>query len=159
MMHVDAQLHIYGDGNIFRRIKELINQTAQQDKIFLKGKILPGELHQTAQCAYIGINLVEPFGLNQLYSLANKFFDYIQAGIPQVTMNFPEYKKINELYEVAVLLETVEINEITGKLNILLTDPVLYKRLKLNCLHARGFLNWGEEERKLINFYDNLFST
>jgi glycosyltransferase involved in cell wall biosynthesis len=159
MQHIDATLHIYGHGNIYGKIKALIKQTGQEDKIFLKGKVLPEKLQAITGQAYIGINLVEPLGLNQLYSLSNKFFDYIQAGIPQLTMNFPEYKKINELFHVAVLADTVETNEIAEKLNLMLLDPVLYGHIKNNCLHARDGLHWEKEEEKLVSFYNNFFST
>jgi hypothetical protein len=52
-------------------------------------------------------SIVEPLVLINTI-LANKFFDYIQAGIPQVTMNFPEYAAINREYEVAVLIDDLE---------------------------------------------------
>ena len=92
-----------------------------------------------------------------MYSFANKFFDYIQAGIPQLTMNFPEYKKVNEEYEVAVLINTVSANEIATALNLLLNDDVLHTRLKKNCQDAKDVLTWQNEEKQLLKFYKNLF--
>ena len=44
----------------------------------------PEELRLITAEAYIGINLVENNGLSNYLSLANKFFDYIHAGIPQL---------------------------------------------------------------------------
>jgi glycosyltransferase involved in cell wall biosynthesis len=158
MHNVDAVLFIYGDGNVFEKIKNLIKKNNLQHTIFLKGKVVPGELQLITEQAYIGINLVEPVGLNQLYSLANKFFDYIQAGIPQVTMNFPEYKKINDEFEVAVLINSVNEDEIAFALNFLLGDVALYKRLKNNCATASEIMNWQQEEKKLISFYKAVFT-
>lgn len=158
MQHVNAVLHIYGDGNIYEKIKDLIRQKKLQNKIILKGKVLPEELQLITQQAYVGINLVEPLGLNQVYSLANKFFDYIQAAIPQVTMNFNEYKKINDEKEVAVLINTVSEPEIAEAINLLLNDVVLYNKLKNNCCIARKTLNWQQEEKKLISFYNTVFA-
>ena len=77
MQHLNAQLHIYGDGNYFAQTQQLINQNNLTNKVFLKGKVLPTELEQVTLEATIGINLVENKSLNQYYSLANKFFDYI----------------------------------------------------------------------------------
>ncbi|MEP6681681.1 MAG: glycosyltransferase [Parafilimonas sp.] len=159
MLYVDATLHIYGDGNLFEKIAGLIQQHHLQHKILLKGKVVPQALQLITQEAYIGINLVEPVGLNQLYSLANKFFDYMQAGVPQITMNFPEYKKINDEFEVAVLINTVAENEIASALNLLLNDTDLYKKLKNNCTPASGIFNWQQEEKKLISFYKNVFAS
>jgi glycosyltransferase involved in cell wall biosynthesis len=157
MQNINALLFIYGDGNIFDNVESLIDTHGLKEKVFLKGKVLPEELNEITPNAYTGINLVEPQGLNQLYSLANKFFDYIQAGIPQLTMNFPEYKKINDEYEASVLIDSVNANEIADALNILLDDDVLYERLKSNCLKAREIFVWDEEEKQLLNFYKNLF--
>jgi glycosyltransferase involved in cell wall biosynthesis len=159
MKNVNAVLFIYGDGNILDKIKSLIDAHELKEKVFLKGKLLPEELNAITSNAYIGINLVEPVGLNQMYSLANKFFDYIQAGIPQLTMSFPEYKKINDENEVAVLINSVNVNEITNALNILLTDDVLYERLKKNCLAAADNFIWENEEKQLLLFYKNLFGS
>lgn len=158
MKQVDIILFMYGEGNAFDKIKSLITENKLQNKILLKGKVLPQELDAITSNFYIGINLVEPKGLNQLYSLANKFFDYIQASVPQLTMNFPEYKKVNNEYEVAVLINTDAPNEIAKALNLLLNDAVLYKRLKSNCLLAQNIFTWQEEEKQLLNFYKNVFA-
>lgn len=157
MRHVDAVLHIYGDGNIYEKIEKLIRNKELKHKIILQGKLLPERLRQAAQDAYIGINLVEPVGLNQVYSLANKFFDYIQACIPQVTMSFPEYKKINDEFNVAVLVNMVDEKEIANAINLLIKNTVLHDTLKNNCIAAREILNWQQEEKKLIPFYTKVF--
>ena len=157
MKNINAVLLIYGDGNILNKIEKLINTNRLQHKIQLKGKVLPKDLDKITQECYAGINLVEPQGLNQYYSLANKFFDYIQAGIPQLTMDFPEYKKVNDEYEVAVLINTVEPREIGSALNLLLNNTVLYKRLQSNCKLAEKVFTWQEEEKHLLSFYKQLF--
>lgn len=156
MKYIDARLDIYGDGNFMEQTKNLISANNLQDKVFLKGKVLPGELDTVAQSAYIGINLVEHIGLNQYYSLANKFFDYINTGLPQVSMNFPEYQKVNAEFEVAILIDDLQIQTIITAINKLLNDESLYKQLQQNCILARQELNWQNEEKKLIAFYKNI---
>jgi len=157
MKNIHAELHLYGDGNIREKLIKLIRKHQLEHKVIMKGKMLPAQLDTITQSAYAGINLIEPNGLNQFYSLSNKFFDYIQAAIPQLTMNFPEYKKINDLYEVAVLTDTIKVREIEEKLHILLSDVVLYEKLKSNCIMARTIFCWQKEETRLLNFYTNLF--
>ena len=159
MKQVGTKLLMCGDGIIFNAIQNLVKENNLEDKIYLKGKVLPAELDNITIGCYAGINLFEPVGLNHLYSLANKFFDYMQAGIPQLTMNFPEYKKINDEYEVAVLINTVAVNEIAAALNLLLNDAVLYERLKKNCHTAKEVFTWQNEEEQLLEFYKNLFDS
>ncbi len=158
MKTINSKLFIYGDGNFLEQTKNLIAANNLQDKVLLRGKLLPEELEKITPEAYIGINFVEYIGLNQYFSLANKFFDYIQHCVPQVTMNFPEYKRINNEFEVAVLINDLHIETITVAINSLLNDDNLYKRLQQNCLKAREELNWQNEEKKLIEFYHNNFN-
>jgi len=157
MKEVAAELHIYGDGNIMHEIKSLIIENNLSQKVLLKGKVSPTELSDITTTGYIGINLVEYTGLNQYYSLANKFFDYTHAEIPQVTMNFPEYKKINDEFEVAILIDDLQIISIQQALNKLLNDAALYHRLALNCNKAKQLYNWQNEENKLKKFYHQIF--
>ncbi len=156
MKSLDAPLHIYGDGNFMQATIDLIKENDLPNKVLLMGKRLPKELDAITQKAKIGINLVENIGLNQYYSLANKFFDYIQFETPQISMNFPEYKRINDQYEVSILLDELNETTIATAINLLLKDTALYERLKANCAVAKKHLHWGEEEKILIQFYKQL---
>ena len=158
MKNVDAELYIFGDGNFMNETPLLIKENNLENKVYLKGKVLPEELNAITSEALIGINLVEAIGLNQLYSLANKFFDYMHHEIPQITMDFPEYKKINEKFEVAILIKELSVEQIENAINELLNNPTLYEKLKQNCRLAKQAFNWQIEEKKLIAFYQKLFS-
>ena len=156
MVNVNAKLYIYGGGNFENQAKMLVIKYGLDKKVIFKGKFLPNELSNYTKSCYIGINLVEPLGLNQYFSLANKFFDYIHQQIPQVTMDFPEYSRINEEFEVAVLLSDLKPKSISEGINRILKNSVFYENLRLNCTAAREELNWQIEEKKLIKFYNEL---
>jgi len=157
MKNVDAQLHIYGDGNFMAQLKTIIGNHCLKEKVILKGKVSPDELNRITSEYYIGLNLVENIGLNQYYSLANKFFDYVHAGIPQVTMNFPEYKRINDQFEIAILIDDLKPDSISKAINELLMDDEKYNKLVHNCLEAKKVHNWENESKKLVQFYKNIF--
>ena len=154
---IDCKLVICGDGNFMPQLKELIRENGLVDQVELKGMLLPDELWETATRALLGIALWENEGLNQYLTLPNKLFDNIHAGIPQVTMNFPEFRKINEQFDVAVLIDTPLPQLIADTINNLLCDDVLYRRLQENCFKARKELNWQQEEKKLLSFYKTVF--
>lgn len=156
MKQVNGRLQIYGRGNYFNQVAQLIKEYRVTDKVQLKGAITPVELQHLTPRAAIGLNLFESSGLNQYYSLSNRFFDYIMAGIPQVCMCYPEYKVLNEKYEVALLINDPKEDTIALALNNLLCNTVVYKALQHNCLIARNVLNWENEEIKLISFYESL---
>ena len=156
MRKVNAKLLIYGNGNFFEQTKQLIEQYQVKDKVELKGYIEPGILKQVTPSAYIAVTLFEQTGLNQYYSLSNRFFDYIMSIVPQVCVNYPEYKSINDEYHIALMVDDTREETIAEALNKLLTDDVLYKEIKSNCAKARELFNWESEEKKLLQFYKNL---
>ena len=157
MKNANAELHIYGIGNFYSQVKTLIKENNLENKVKLFGATLPKDLKQITPTATFGITIFEAKGLNQYYSLANRFFDYIMAGIPQICVNYPEYKILNDEFDIAVMLDNIEIETLTNAINTLLTDEILYNRLKQNCITAREKLNWQNEEKKLLTFWKNIF--
>lgn len=154
--NIDAELVICGDGNFIQQAKKLVTENSLQDKIIFKGKILPAELHTIAQQAYIGVTLFDDKGLSNYYSLANRFFDYLHAGIPQLCVNYPVYSEINSQSPIALLIDDISSENIAAQLNNLLLNEVLYNGLKQNCLRVRQSLNWQQESVKLIQFYKSI---
>lgn len=159
MQLINCKLVICGDGNYMSKLKKLIAANQLEEKIVLKGMLPPDQLLEISVQARAGIAIAENTGLNQWLALPNKFFDYIHAGIPQVTMNFPEYSRINSEFEVAVLLNSTKPEEIAKAINNLLNDDVLYQKLRENCMAARKVLCWQNEEKKLLSFYQSVFES
>jgi glycosyltransferase involved in cell wall biosynthesis len=78
------------------------------------------------------------------------------AGTPQICVNYPLYQAINDKHDFALLIPDTHPLTIGDALNKLLEDNVLYKVLRLNCLEARKELNWQNESKKLVEFYNTL---
>jgi len=157
MKNVNCKLAIYGNGNFVNQSLSIIKTNLLTNKVSIEPAIPPAELRIITPTAYIGLTLFDQTGLNQYHSLANRFFDYIMAGIPQLCVDYPEYRAINAVYEVAYLIPNTESETIAAALNKLLDDNVLYQRLQLNCQKAREVLHWEKEQQGLIDFYKHLF--
>ncbi|HEX6848112.1 MAG TPA: glycosyltransferase [Chitinophagaceae bacterium] len=158
MKNVNAKLWVCGNGNFMNEMRLVAKANGLDSKIDFFGMLSPDELRKRTAQAYIGVNPFERTGLNQYLSLSNKFFDYIHAGIPQVTMNYPEYKKINDQFKIAELIDDLETQSISNAINKLFRNKELYLQLKQNCLKAKEELNWQKEKDKLLNFYKELFN-
>ncbi len=156
MQWVDAPLWIVGEGNFMEQTKALIAQYQLSHKVFLKGTILPAALRIITQQAFIGITIFEREGVNQYYSLANRFFDYMMAGTPQLCVDYPLYAEIVSQYPFALLISDLQPKSIAAALNKLLADDVLYQNLRNAALEAGAVLNWENESVKLIDFYHKL---
>lgn len=159
MHHVPVPLIVCGEGNFYTQLQELVKEYKAEDKIFLKGFIPPEQLKSYTANATIGLSLFHPISKNNEYSLANRFFDFMHHGVPQLCMNFPEYRKINEEFEIAALIDLpVTPESIANGLNKLLTDKNYYTRLQENCMDAREKYCWQMEEKTLLKIYENVFS-
>ena len=159
MKNINARLVICGNGNYFEQAKKLIKKHKLAGKIEMRGAVPPEELAKLTPTAYAAVMLFENTGLNQYHSLANRFFDYIMAGIPQVCVAYPEYEAINDQYGVAYLIYNTNADTIATALNNLLSDDVLYKSLQANCMKAREVLNWESEEKVLLEYYKTMISS
>ncbi|MEO6732436.1 MAG: glycosyltransferase [Ferruginibacter sp.] len=157
MKEVNAILVICGDGNFMHQVMQLVKENMLEDKVIFKGKVPPDELRKITSQAYLGITLFENKGLSNYYSLANRFFDYIHAGVPQLCVDYPVYRQINDELRVAVLIKNISVENLAVELNNLLQNEVLYSSLRNNCMQAKHKYNWQEEEKVLISFYENLF--
>ncbi|MES2381016.1 MAG: glycosyltransferase [Bacteroidota bacterium] len=148
----NAQLLIAGEGDLSNTLRELVQTEKLSEKVIFLGYLNPTELKKHTQKAAIGLNLLEPVGLSYYYSLANKYFDYMQAGVPCVCANFPEYQHINQQYACSVLTDC-EVTAIASAINNLLNNWEQYEQLSKNCLKASEAFNWAIEEQKLIDYY------
>ncbi len=157
MKSVKARLVICGDGNFFKQVQQLIKNEAVEDKVELRGMVPPEELRTLTPTAYAAVMLFEGTGLNQYQSLSNRFFDYMMAGVPQVCVNYPQYRMINDEYGIACLISDTRAETIANALNNLLNNDVYYNTLQQNCEKARGVLNWQSEEKVLLDFYKRVF--
>ncbi len=158
MKWVDARLIVCGAGNFYTEARELTSASGLDDKITFHGYVPPAELTAFTINAWVGITLFEDTSLSNRLSLANRFFDYMHYGVPQLCIKYPEYERINAQFEIASLIENPTPESIAAALNELLHNDEYYNRLQQNCLNAREKYCWQEEAKTLVKTYDQLFN-
>ncbi|MCA8829816.1 glycosyltransferase [Hymenobacter pini] len=160
MPQVNGRLLICGEGDLSEQLREQAAGLGllQSGQVEFGGYVLPADLRVLTRRAAVGVMLLENQGLSYYYSLANKFFDYLHAGVPQVVINFPEYQALNEQYQVADLVADLQPATLAAALNRLLPggDTAHYHMLAENCHRARQVLNWQHEEQQLLALYARL---
>lgn len=155
MTQLDIECWIAGEGDLSGQLRTLARELGLKDKVKFLGYVEPDELKHLTSKATIGYNVMENLGLSYYYSLANKFFDYIQAEVPQLCAPFPEYEHINQKFEVA-LLTPCQAPEIVQSVQRLLSDKDLYHKLRQSCVKAKQTFNWETEDEKLKSMYRNV---
>jgi len=157
MQWIEVPLVICGEGNFSDQARLLAAKYRVGDKIIFKGKLLPADLSIQTSKAYIGITLFEKESQSNYWSLANRFFDYLQSGTPQLVVDYPVYREINNSCNIGVLINDLTAVSIARHLNDLLQDEEKWLQLHHNCLQLSKTLNWQEEEKTLLAFYKNIF--
>lgn len=149
----DIELHIYGTGDRIDTVTELANQSPRSSDIYLHGKLPPDALRQETTKGWLGLNLLDPTSPNYYYSLANKFFDYMHAGVPSLNSNLPEYQAITEQYKVGLCVD----NEKAALINVILCvyhDEQFYLQMQQSSLKARTGFCWQQEQDRLLTIVD-----
>lgn len=158
MKEINAEFWLAGEGDLSTELRELVNSLQLNEKVKFLGFITPDKLKDLTFKVDIGINLLQNKGLSYYYSLANKAFDYIQAELPSINMNFPEYQRIANKHKVGLLVDDLESTTLVHAINQLITDKRLYSEIVANCKMAKQHYTWEEEEKKLLQIYNQIFS-
>lgn len=153
----NVQFVIAGDGDEFNEIKASLEKTDYLDgKVTLLGKLKPKDLKELSKTATVGINVLHSESVNYQLSLANKFFDYAQAGVPSINMDFPEYKAHLDVFKVGLCIPDLKAQTIKDAIEQVLDNKVLYQEMLNACEEARKVWTWGNEAEKLANLFNQL---
>jgi glycosyltransferase involved in cell wall biosynthesis len=147
---------LVGEGDLSEILRGRVAALKLENKVKFLGFIKPKDLPKITRQATIGLNIAEDKSLSYRLSLPNKIFDYIQAGVPQICIQFIEFQRLNNEFNIAYMISKAEKQLIAEAINRLLSDKVLYQNLKENCVKAAGVLTWENEQKKLLAFYDKI---
>ncbi|MBI5975587.1 glycosyltransferase [Staphylococcus canis] len=103
----------------------------------------------------IGVVLTKGVSINFEYTVSNKIFECIQAGLPVILSPVKEHIYLNEKYNFGIVIEAVTPENIANAIKTLLNDEVTYNKLRQNAIEASKVLNWENESEILKVLYSN----
>ena len=146
-------LIILGDGDAVLSLKAYVAANSLTDNVLFIPKMPYAEMMQYTACADLGLTLDKPSNMNYRFSLPNKLFDYLHAGIPVICTDLPEVAGIVCKHEVGVVLNEFTVYELKAHIVRLQNDPELRMRLKANCAAAADNECWEKEMETLQLIY------
>ena len=155
MKYFDDKKHllIVGGGDLEAELKRLAETYGVQNKVTFTGWVDAACIPSLIKGASIGLNLLDGDSVNYRVSLANKVFDYMHSGIPCLTMDFGEYRKIQDEYGCFILTDTLQPEELYHKIKSVLEGKNKFAELKANALKAAKDMVWEREKEKLLRYY------
>lgn len=149
-------LFVVGSGDILDVMKQKVMENNISDRVIFIPKLSWENMMRYTKGADVGISIDKDTNLNYYFSLPNKLFEYISAGLAVITSALPEVKKMVEDNRCGIVLNTSSPEEISRSIKILRDDRQLLYDLKKNSRIASEKINWENESKKIYSFYKNI---
>lgn len=158
----DTVLILLGEGPQKENYKKIAGEFGISERVIFAGIFKQNELNNYTAGADIGLTLIENISISYYHALPNKLFEYIMAGLPVLSSNLPQMKKVVEDYNVGKVVDVDNIPEIVGAIKEWIENGKSLEVFRKNCNAASLELNWTNEFRKFktnIVAYVNDFSS
>ena len=152
----NVHLLFIGGGDRWENLKVLTRELHLERKVSFLPKMPWTSMMQYTSLVDIGVSVDKPVSLNYKYSLPNKLFDYIAAGIPVLASELVEVKNVVAGYNVGTFIESHEPRHIAKAIKYMLEDTQRYQTWKTNTQKAAKELCWEVEEKMLERVYGRL---
>ena len=119
------------------------------DRVHFVAAVPTAEVLGYARSADVGVAPIQNEGLNHLYSLPNKLFEYLNAGLPVVTSNFPEMARIVAEHRVGETFAAADPDDLARALRSVLA-PGRREELAANARAAAEELSWERERDRFL---------
>ena len=149
-------LIIIGDGDVIPQLKKRVLELKLENSVIFKGRMPYNEMMQYTQHANLGITIDKDTNTNYKYSLPNKLFDFIHAGIPILASKIIEVEKIIKKYQIGLFINNHEPTHIANQIKYALDNKELISEWKSNTTLASKELNWEIEENTLKDLYKKI---
>ena len=154
MHHLDnALLLIAGSGDVIPTLKSYVATNGLSEKVRFLPRMPYADLMRYTSCCDLGLTLDKDTNINYRFSLPNKIFDYIHAGIPVLASNLPEVRRIVEGYDVGIICNSHNPAEIAQAVKVLLNHPDKKALFIQNCRKATSDLTWENEVQSIRSWY------
>ena len=152
----DCLLLIIGGGDAWPVLERMVQEQGLQDRVRMVGKMPYARMMDYTRNADLGLTLDKDTNLNYRFSLPNKLFDYLHAGIPVLATDLPEVAAIVRAHDCGVVLPSADPDAITGAVRALFTDTDRYAALRRNAIFAARKLDGAQETGKLRSILERL---
>ena len=149
----DCFLMIIGGGDVLPVLKQMAEGQRITDRVRFLPRMPYQQMMAYTQLAELGFCLDKDTNLNYRFSLPNKLFDFIQAGVPIVASHLTEIEKIIRQYDIGTFIEGHEPKTIAATIKDSLSDKDRLAVWKQHLAVAAQDLCWENEELKLLEIY------
>lgn len=157
MSRIDAgRLVLLGSGPMEESLRSQVASLGLRDRVrFLPRHPFP-QLHALTCGADLGLCVIKPTGNSFLWSMPNKLFEYLMAGLPVLAGDTPEIRRVIEDTGAGVLVDPQDPDAIADALRELLADEPRRRHMGAAALRSAHRYCWEQEAPRLLEAYAQL---
>jgi glycosyltransferase involved in cell wall biosynthesis len=138
-------------------LKREIEEKELHNTITITGWLPYEKVSEAMNACHAGLILFRDCMNNRLAGPPNKLFNYMNAGLPVLSVDFPELRQIILEEECGILIYDQSVKSIIDAIETLLTNPENLNRMSKNGQRAvRERYSWDVMEKKLLYGYERL---
>lgn len=145
-------LLVIGGGDAWPVLERMVAEHGLQDHVRLLGKMPYERMMAHTRHALVGLTLDKDSNLNYRFSLPNKLFDYLHAGVPVVATDLPEVAAIVREHGCGLVIPAPEHAIIAAAVQRLTADPHQHDAMRQRAIFAARSLD-GEREKEVLKAF------
>ncbi|MBS1567810.1 MAG: glycosyltransferase, partial [Bacteroidetes bacterium] len=149
-------LLIIGGGDAWPVLQQLVKEHALDGRVRLIGKLPYARMMDYTRNADLGLTLDKDTNLNYCFSLPNKLFDYLHAGIPVLATDLPEVTAIVRGKDCGMVIADATPRAIAQAASGLFSNSGRWSTLRRNATFAARTLDGAQEAAKLRSILESL---
>ena len=149
-------LVIVGYGYHRPTLEDAVHRRGLDDRVHFFGPIPNDELLYYTASADVGLCVIRGQSLSYRWSMPNKLFEYMMAGIPVVASDFEEMGRVVREEGVGTVCDPDDPESIAAAVRAIIDDPEAEARFRAATRVAITRYNRDHEEQKLLALYRRL---
>jgi glycosyltransferase involved in cell wall biosynthesis len=154
--HVHLVLLGYGEPDYLAALLARVDALGVASRVHQVGAVAHDQVPAVLATADLSVVIVRPVCLSYRYSLPNKLFESIHAGVPVVAADLPDLAALVRRHGVGEVVDVSSPQQLARAMARVLSDPTPYRRA---ATAAAREVTWAHEEVALLDLYTRVLAT
>jgi glycosyltransferase involved in cell wall biosynthesis len=144
----------YSDPEYVKELWQIARDNGVEDRLIIEPPVPFNQIIPIANLADVGYFVHQDNSPQRRFTLPNKFFEYIMAGLALCVSDLPEMAKIVRAHRLGLLVSEYDEQSIADVINSLTRQSI--DVMKKSSLAAARELNWQVEQERLMGLYSEI---